>query len=103
MANFQRQTLYNKPAMMADVCVKIRIMETITLNAHFDGEQIVLDEPHELKPNTKLLVSVIQPQNGHRDDWTGLALSSLERAYSDDEPEYSIDMIKERNPAYEGR
>ena len=30
-----------------------------TLSGHFDGEHIVLDEPAELKPNTK--VSVIVP------------------------------------------
>jgi hypothetical protein len=27
-------------------------------------------------------------------------LESLARAYSDDEPEYSLDLIKEANPAY---
>ncbi|MBP9664742.1 MAG: hypothetical protein KBD94_08975 [Pyrinomonadaceae bacterium] len=78
-------------------------METVTLNAHFDGKQIVLDEPHALEPDTKLVVSVVQQQNGHRDDWTDLSLANLERAYADDEPEYSLDLIRERNPAYEGR
>jgi hypothetical protein len=29
-----------------------------TLNAHFDGKNIVLDEPAELKPNTKVRVLV---------------------------------------------
>ena len=32
-----------------------------------------------------------------------LSLESLARAYSDDEPEYSLDLIKEANPEYEGR
>jgi hypothetical protein len=32
-------------------------MNTITLPAHFDGQQIQLDEPFELKPNTKLILA----------------------------------------------
>lgn len=78
-------------------------MKTVTLNAHFDGKQIVLDEPHDLEPDTKLIVSIVQPRNGHHDDWTDFSLANLERAYADDEPEYSLELIKEPNPAYEGR
>ena len=33
-----------------------------TLTAHFDGTHVVLDEPTDLKPNTK--VHVIVPENG---------------------------------------
>jgi hypothetical protein len=33
-----------------------------TVNAHFDGKVIVLDEPLVLKPNTK--VKVIAPEQG---------------------------------------
>jgi len=36
-----------------------------TLNAHFDGKNIVLDEPAKLKPNTK--VRVLVPENGETD------------------------------------
>jgi hypothetical protein len=78
-------------------------MEIVTLKAHFDGSQILLDEPYELKPNTKLVVSVIEMRDEERADWTRLSLSSLERAYASDEPEYSLDMIQEANPKYEGR
>jgi hypothetical protein len=44
-----------------------------------------------------------KPSDEEREDWTRLSLESLARAYSDDEPEYSLDLIKEANPAYEGR
>lgn len=37
-----------------------------------------------------------------REDWTQLAMESLERGYGDYEPEYSLDLIKEVNPEYEG-
>jgi hypothetical protein len=78
-------------------------MQIVTLQAHFDGKQILLDEPYELKPNTKLIVSVIQMQDEERADWTHFSLANLERAYGEDEPEYSLDLIKEANPKYEGR
>ena len=36
-----------------------------TLNAHFDGKSVVLDEPIESKPDTKLRVNI--PENGETD------------------------------------
>ncbi|HAF14865.1 MAG TPA: hypothetical protein DHU55_08160 [Blastocatellia bacterium] len=79
-------------------------METKTLRAHFDGSQILLDEPFELEPNVELIITVLpKSSDEEREDWTRLSLESLARAYSDDEPEYSLDLIKEANPAYEGR
>ncbi|MGA9997025.1 MAG: hypothetical protein WBP93_16530 [Pyrinomonadaceae bacterium] len=36
-----------------------------------------------------------------REDWIRLSLESLAEAYGDDEPEYSLDLIKEPNPEYE--
>lgn len=78
-------------------------METKTLRAHFDGNQILLDEPFELEPDAELIVTVLpKTSDAERDDWAQLSLESLARAYSDDEPEYSLDLIKEANPAYEG-
>jgi len=78
-------------------------MQIVTLQAHFDGKQILLDEPYELAPNTKLVVSVIQMPDEERQEWARFSLSNLERAYGDNEPEYSLDLIKETNPKYEGR
>ena len=79
-------------------------METKTLRAHFDGSQILLDEPCELEPNVELIITVLpKSSDEEREDWARLSLESLARAYSDDEPEYSLDLIKETNPAYEGR
>lgn len=76
-------------------------MKTKTIRAHFDGSQILLDEPFELEPNVKLIISVLPESfDEEREDWTRLSLESLARAYSDDEPEYSLDLIKEANPAY---
>lgn len=79
-------------------------MENITLRAHFDGKQILLDDPMELEPDTQLMVTVLpKSKNGEGSEWARLSLESLARAYDDDEPEYSLDLIKEPNPEYEGR
>ena len=79
-------------------------METRHFRAHFDGNPIRLDEPFELEPNTELLVTIL-PKASEEDDesWTRLSLESLTRAYSHDEPDYSLGLIKEANPEYEGR
>lgn len=77
-------------------------MATVSLRAHFDGKQILLDEPYQLEPNAKLMVTVLSPDE-ERDQWGRLALRNLERAYGPDEPDYHLDMIKEANPDYEAR
>lgn len=82
-------------------------MNTTVIRAHFDGHQIVLDEPSkldELEPNTKLLVTVVPPDQSdlEREAWMNMALSRLAEAYGEDEPEYPLERIKEWNPEYEG-
>jgi hypothetical protein len=76
-----------------------------TIRAHYDGEQIRLDEPCQLEPDTQLVIVVVpgQPSDGESADWALLSLQGLEAAYGDQEPEYSSEAIKERNPDYEGR
>ena len=79
-------------------------MTPLTITAHFDGERIQLDEPVKLAPDTKLLVTVVQDASDEeREEWYRFAASNLGRAYAEDEPEYTVDMIKEFNPRYDGR
>lgn len=70
-------------------------MKALTLKAHFDGRQILLDEPYELRPGTPLAVTVL-PSSADADDaaWTAAAAASLARAYGDDEPEYTTADLK---------
>ena len=79
-------------------------MDTKTLRAHFDGQQIVLDEPFELEADTELLVTVLpkeqSEEDAEREDWLELSMKRLQDAYGEDEPEYSPDMIKEPNPRF---
>jgi hypothetical protein len=78
-------------------------MNTISVQAHFDGERILLDEALELEPNTKLLVTVLLKHDAEREKWFDLSSKRLEDAYEPDEVEYSLDLITEVNPEYEGR
>ena len=80
-------------------------MPMLALPAHFDGERIRLDEPFDLLPNTKLIVTILpelEPDNEY-EAWLHLSGQRLEDAYGGKEPEYSSDLLKEVNPDYEGR
>lgn len=79
-------------------------MPSVTLRAHFNGTQVVLDESFALEPNTKLLVTVLPSETDvERDDWLRLSANGLEAAYGDDETEYSLTDLKEANPEYDRR
>jgi hypothetical protein len=78
-------------------------MKTVSVSAHFDGKHIRLDEPLELEPNTKLLVTVLSQQDSEHEDWLRLSAKGLASAYGDDEPEYTLDSIIEINPDYEAK
>ena len=65
-----------------------------TFPAHFDGEHILLDEPVELEPNTKLLVTVL-PKDIEREEWLELSKKGLQAAYGEEEEDYSSDLNKE--------
>lgn len=78
-------------------------MSNIVLPAHFDGQQIVLDTPCEIAPNTRLSITILPSEEDEdRADWARLGRQNLAAAYGDDEPEYTIDMVKEVNPDYRG-
>lgn len=78
-------------------------MEIVNLPAHFDGKHILLNEPYELEPNAKLVVSVIELDDESENELTHFALANLEKAYGDNEPEYSLELTMEANPGDERR
>jgi hypothetical protein len=75
----------------------------LEIHGHYDGTQVLLDEPCELKPNTKVIVTVVE--NDEDADWYLLGKKSFAQAYADDEPEIVItvfpqsDGILKRRPA----
>lgn len=60
-----------------------------SFNAHFDGEQVRLDEDVDLKPHTRLLVTVVEDIDPEREDFITLASTALEDSFGDDEVEYT--------------
>jgi hypothetical protein len=62
---------------------------------------------NDLPEGTQIIVTLDAPLEISKDaesaDWYALSLQGLNRAYSDDEPEYDLSQIKEFNPDYEGR
>jgi hypothetical protein len=67
-------------------------MPAITLRAHFDGTMIQLDEPYDLPPNARLIVTVLPPITDaeDREAWAALAAEGLAGAYGEDEPNCSV-------------
>lgn len=78
-------------------------MHETTLCAHFNGKQIVLDEPYELESDSRLIVTILSENkvSDEQEAWLHFSRQALENAYSEDEPEYTLDMIRRPNPGYE--
>ena len=72
----------------------------ITLPAHFDGKSIILDTQFNLQPDDKLLITVLSAEYSadERKEWITSSIYQLNKAYEEDEPEYSLSLIKEPNP-----
>ena len=70
-------------------------MPAITLNAHYDGQHILLDEPFDLQPSTRLMVTVLPAlTDSDYAAWANLSGASLAKAYGDQEPEYFADDLR---------
>jgi hypothetical protein len=70
-------------------------MPAVTLKAHFNGKQIVLDEPFDLPPDSPLMVTVMPKDDATEDaQWRSVAAGALARAYGADEPDYSAADVK---------
>ena len=74
----------------------------VSVPAHFDGERILLDEPVELERNARLVVTVLPAADPERDSWARLSSAQLNAAYNGEGDNYSLDLIREHNPDYEG-
>lgn len=58
-------------------------------------------EIQRIHGNSPSLEDLTRAANAEREDWYRLSATGLERAYGEDEPEYTEDMFKEPNPNYE--
>ena len=74
-----------------------------TLVAVIKNGKIELLEPIVIPEGTKLLVTLLPQETSseNKQNWTNFSLQGLEKAYGEDEPEYSLDLLKEINSEYE--
>jgi hypothetical protein len=84
-----------------------------TYPAHIRQHRIVLETETELPETAEAVLIVLKKQEiggetiadrdflAERNDWYALAAQSLNRAYSDDEPDYSNVPLLEVNPFYQ--
>src|SRR6476646_3887248 len=67
--------------------------------AHFDGKQIVLDEPLDLAPGTPLIVAALTEETAEqRGEWSRLAAAGLARAGANRELTYGPRSGKPNRP-----
>ena len=70
-----------------------------------DSTHLELLEPVDLPPGRRLVVSVVEADEDfdERRQWLTASELSLQDAYSDSDPDYSLDQVKEPNPEYDRR
>ena len=64
-------------------------MPLLSISAHFDGERVLLDEDVQIRPNARLLVTVLDEADPDRQEFLRLAQASLADAYAEDDVEYT--------------
>jgi hypothetical protein len=70
-------------------------MPWLTISAHYDGTRVLLDEAVKLRPNTRLIVTVLDETDREREEFLGISARALGAAYADDEVEYSeADLVR---------
>ena len=67
-----------------------------------DATHLELFQPIQIPPHSKIMIAVIAVEDlaDEREFWYQLADQGLAMAYGDDEPDYSLAVIKEPNPEY---
>ena len=76
------------------------------VNAYFDGERIILDEPVNLEPYMKLRVEIDDGDLDtakEREEWFRFSMSAFAELTKDEPDIYTNEMIIERNPHFHDR
>ena len=77
-------------------------MEAMRFVRRVEGEKITLTNLGALKGKTVELI-ILPIEEDEEKEWFYLSASGLSAAYSEEEPEYTLDEVSERNPKYEDR
>ena len=65
-----------------------------------DNTHLKLLQPIQLPKRTRVIITVMQPGDDEREAWLQASADQLSRAYGDDEPEYSLELVKQPNSEF---
>ena len=67
-----------------------------------DATHLELETPLDVPLNRKVMVSVarMDEETNERAQWLAASEDTLRNAYGNSEPDYSLDMLQERNPDF---
>lgn len=68
-----------------------------------EGKLIIEDLLAIRNKQVRVMLLIENEEEDERDAWIQASIARLSQAYEEDEPEYTLDMIKEPNPKYKGR
>ena len=66
-----------------------------------DAQHLQLTQPISIPAGSTVLISLASPEESERQAWLPLSAQGLAAAYGDDEPDYSVRLVKEPNPDYQ--
>lgn len=73
-------------------------MEALKITQTSHSNKLIINIPNEFV--SKRLEIIVFPFDEEHEEWKDYNLNSLNKAYSTDEPEYNLAMVKEPNAEY---
>lgn len=77
-------------------------MEHLVEAQVIDSRHLKLKKPTKIAPGSTVMITIEPAESvAEEQEWYLLSSQSLEEAYGEDEPDYSLDKIKILNPEYQ--
>lgn len=72
----------------------------LAIKADCDGRRVVLPPEGNFPAGPVIVIFEVTDSDKEREDWQQLSVAGLARAYGENEPDYSLKLIRETNPEY---
>lgn len=72
----------------------------LAIKADCDGRRIVLPPQGNYPAGPVIVIFERADSDNEPKDWRQLSVAGLARAYGEDEPDYSLKLVRETNPEY---
>lgn len=66
-----------------------------------DAQHLQLNQPISIPVGSTVVVTIASREESEMQAWSALSAQGLTAAYGDDEPDYSVRLIREPNPDYQ--